>query len=363
MAESDATPPHLQDGLLSVVMPVHNAAPYLDAAIGSVLNQTYRDFEFVILDDGSTDGSTEKLREWAAKDERIRLHRLESNSGPAESSNLVVRRARGELIARMDADDVSLPDRLEQQVELLKRRPEVGLVGTLCDVIDKDGRIVRTRDLWRLTRRSWFAPFPHGSIMYRRELFNLAGGYRPQCVYWEDQDMFLRMSSRTRVVTIPRSLYRHRQSPVSTRLVSRTAQVEQAVDLMYRCIDALIDSESYDAVLEKGTRSDTVDPRVFVSLGSLQLWAGQRPRYFRRLLKHGELRLNFRSVSALAWTLWASLSPVTLRLLMRGLSSLRNASAKSDTKDAVDWTIPKPLRSKDAVGPDEPVMPVQSDRS
>lgn len=186
MAESDATLPNPQDGLLSVVMPVHNAAPYLDEAIGSILSQTYRDFEFVILDDGSTDGSSEKLREWAAKDQRIRLHRLDSNSGPADSSNLVVRHARGSLIARMDADDESLPDRLQQQVDLLQRRPDVGLVGTLCDVIDKDGSTVRTRDLWRLTRRSWFAPFPHGSIMYRRELFDLAGGYRGSCVYWED---------------------------------------------------------------------------------------------------------------------------------------------------------------------------------
>ena len=167
-------------------MPVHNAEPYLDEAIESILNQTFRDFEFVILDDGSTDRSTEILRSWAAEDDRIRLHRQEKNSGPAESSNQVVRHASGTLIARMDADDVSHPERLQQQVELLQRRPEVGLVGTLCDVIDKEGRTVRTRDLWRVTRRSWFAPFPHGSIMYRRELFDLAGGYRGECVYWED---------------------------------------------------------------------------------------------------------------------------------------------------------------------------------
>jgi glycosyltransferase involved in cell wall biosynthesis len=167
-------------------MPVHNAAPYLDEAVGSILNQTYRDFEFVILDDGSTDGSAEKLRDWANRDSRIRLHRQERNSGPAESSNLVVQHAGGSLIARMDADDVSYPDRLQQQIDLLNRRPDVGLVGTLCDVIDKDGHAVRSRDLWRLTRRSWFAPFPHGSIMYRRDLFELAGGYRDQCVYWED---------------------------------------------------------------------------------------------------------------------------------------------------------------------------------
>ena len=328
-------------------MPVHNAEPYLDEAIESILNQTFRDFEFVILDDGSTDRSTEILRGWAAKDDRIRLHRQEKNSGPAESSNQVVRHASGTLIARMDADDVSHPERLQQQVELLQRRPEVGLVGTLCDVIDKEGRTVRTRDLWRVTRRSWFAPFPHGSIMYRRELFDLAGGYRGECVYWEDQDMFLRMSAYTRVVTLPRSLYRHRQSPVSTRLVSKAGQVEQAVDLMYRCIDALAQCDTYEAVLRKGTRSDAVDPRVFVSLGSLQLWAGQRPHYFGPILKRGELSAKFRSFSALAWALWAWLSPGTLRLFMRRLSNIRNAFALPKTSDAIDWATPKPFGPPD----------------
>ena len=220
--------PALSDRTLSVVMPVHNALPHLDAAVRSILEQTHRDFEFVILDDASTDGSTERLKEWAAKDERIRLHLGKKNMGPAASSNFVVREANGRLIARMDADDISHPDRLRRQLEILRAHPEAGLVGSLCDVIDEQGRKVRGPDPWRLRHSGWFAPFPHGSIMYRRELFDRAGGYREQCVYWEDLDLFLRIASFAKVLTIPEPLYQHRHSHSSTAPGSQAARAHRA---------------------------------------------------------------------------------------------------------------------------------------
>src|SRR5215217_6515900 len=92
---------------VSVVMPVYNPLPYLDAAVESILGQSFEDFEFVILDDASTDGSTERLREWASKDSRIRLIEESSNLGPAVSSDRVARAARAPIVARMDADDIS----------------------------------------------------------------------------------------------------------------------------------------------------------------------------------------------------------------------------------------------------------------
>jgi glycosyltransferase involved in cell wall biosynthesis len=176
-----------QDPIVSVVMPVHNAMPHLDAAIQSILDQTFADFEFIIFDDGSTDGSTERLREWAARDSRIRLSHSKVNLGPVGSSRAVVEMASCPLIARMDADDISLPTRLEKQLLLLRQRPDVGLVACACDVIGADGNAVRGPDLWRLARKSWFAPFAHGSAMFHRDLFDAAGGYRDACVYWEDQ--------------------------------------------------------------------------------------------------------------------------------------------------------------------------------
>ena len=104
------TPPRV-----SVVMPVRDAGPYLEASLRSILDQSFTDFELVIRDDGSVDGSTEILRDWAARDPRIRLHIGERPLGPAESSNWVVRHSTAPFVARMDADDISHPDRLRRR--------------------------------------------------------------------------------------------------------------------------------------------------------------------------------------------------------------------------------------------------------
>lgn len=114
------------DVFLSVVMPVHNAMPHVDDAERSILDQTHDNFEFIIFDDGSTDGSTERLRDWAKRDPRIKLTESKTNLGPVGSSKAVVELASGELIARMDADDVSDPRRFERQLQVLQDRPESG---------------------------------------------------------------------------------------------------------------------------------------------------------------------------------------------------------------------------------------------
>lgn len=147
-----------KDQTVSVVMPVHNALPFLDDAVRSILDQTHRNFEFVIYDDASTDGSTERLREWAAQDERVRLIEGEKNLGPVGSSMMAVDKSTGAFVARMDADDLSHPQRLELELRVLEANPAAGLVGTMFDIIDDDGRQIRTEDHWRLERKSAFLP-------------------------------------------------------------------------------------------------------------------------------------------------------------------------------------------------------------
>jgi len=147
---------------LSVVMPVHNALPHLDAAVHSILGQSFVDFEFVILDDASTDGSRERLRELAALDPRIRLLEVDEKLGPVASSNMVAAAAKAPFVARMDADDVSYPDRLGEQLQVLRDDREAGVVASLCDTIDSAGRILRQPEAWRLARPSPFVPFAHG---------------------------------------------------------------------------------------------------------------------------------------------------------------------------------------------------------
>src|SRR5689334_18082754 len=327
IAEEDVPP-------LSVVMPVHNALPHLDAAVRTILNQSFSDFELVIYDDGSTDGSTERLRELARQDNRIRLFEGKCNLGPVGSSAFVVEQSCAPLVARMDADDVSHPERLRQQFDLLRSNPRAGLVGTLFDVIDGRGRRIRGPDYWRLTRKSPFVPFAaHGSIMFRRQIFNRAGGYRAECEYWEDHDLVVRMAQIAEVLVIPEPLYRVRMWTKNTRASSDPDRIENAVDLMYRSVDRLEQGRGYDDLLGRSPEPHRVDPRVFMAATSLKLWAGDRPRLFGRLLKRGRLGPDVRSLSALAMTGWAAISPSTLRgflrLFLKGKNMLAADVARS----------------------------------
>jgi len=313
---------------VSVVMPVYNALPYLDTAVESILGQSFADFEFVILDDASTDGSTKRLREWAARDARIRLLEEPHNLGPALSSQRVANAASASLVARMDADDISNPERLREQVGVFDQCPEAGVVASLCDFIGSDGRTLRGSEPWRLIRRSPLVPFAHGAMMYRRSVFDRAGGYRRESEFWEDQDLVTRMSALAPVLIIPKSHYRVRLSATSTRAASQAEALELAVDNMYRSIDRTGTRPNFASPSASTSAGvGKVDPRVFISLGSQFLWAGGRPRFFRRLLERSRLALDFKTVTALVWTAWASLAPGSLRAFLRSLLFVRNAHA------------------------------------
>jgi glycosyltransferase involved in cell wall biosynthesis len=323
---------------LSVVMPVHNALPYLDQAVESILEQSFTDFEFVILDDGSTDGSSTRLRDWAARDSRIRLVAADQRLGPVGSSNRVAQAARAPVVARMDADDISYPDRLAEELELLRSDDEIGLVASLADVIDASDRELRGPEVWRLLRRSVFVPFAHGAMMYRRELFDRLGGYRSECVYWEDQDLITRMAEIAKVMVIPRALYRVRQSSTSTRFGAEQDRIEESLDRMYRCIARIEEGRGYDDLLSHST-GDKLDPRVFLSHGSVLLWAGIRPRIFRRFLKRAKLSFDAKTAATAVWMAWASVSPASLRRFLLFLLAARNsaASGKIPTDRPLLW--------------------------
>jgi glycosyltransferase involved in cell wall biosynthesis len=333
-------------------MPVHNALPHVDAAVQSILDQTYTAFELVIYDDASTDGSTERLRDWARKDSRIRLFEGERNLGPVGSSAFVVEHSSAPLVARMDADDLSVPDRLARQVELLRKNPRAALVGTLFDVIDGRGQRIRGPDYWRLTRRSPLVPFAaHGSIMFRRSVFERVGGYRSQCEYWEDHDLVVRMAQVADILIIPDPLYRVRMWSRNTRASSDPEQIENAVDLMYQSVDRLQQSRGYEDLLRGPPQPRRVDPRVFMAATSLRLWAGTRPKLFRRLLRRGRLRVDMRSLSALVLTGWAQVSPSTLRAFLRFFLRSKNAIAGSAAKsgEPLTWSAPRIRNSPNAL--------------
>ena len=182
---------------VTVVMAVYNAAQFLREAIASVLSQTYRDFELIVVDDASTDDSYALLQTF--EDPRIRIIRHPSNLGASASRNDALAAARCEFIAIMDADDVCAPTRLEKQVEFLDAHLPVGLVGCgVYDNIDASGAVLYTsflpadnQAIQHALMERWC--FLHSSIMFRRSLYQAAGGYRTAFEPAEDHDFVLRM--------------------------------------------------------------------------------------------------------------------------------------------------------------------------
>lgn len=337
---------------LSVVMPVHNAMPYLDEAVASILGQSHSDFEFVIGDDGSSDGSSERLTGWAARDGRIRLLRREGPSGPAGSANWVVRAAHGGLIARMDADDISHPTRIARQLQALHERPEAVMTACLSLGIDRDGRVVKGRERHLLAGSGLGAPFNHGSILFRRSAFDLVGGYRPECQYWEDLDFFARIAGVGPILVLPDALYSYRFAETSTRLTSADERVEQGIGFMLRCGDESSAGRSYEPLLEEkahhafdraeaGRRS----PQVFMSIASSRIGAGQRPGMIARLLRRGALPRDRADLVALVLLLWGSVAPHSLRaFLVRRARSRDQRAARFLDGTPVEWKYP-PLQA------------------
>jgi glycosyltransferase involved in cell wall biosynthesis len=136
-----------ENPLVSVVMPVYNAAPFVKQAVESILTQTYKNFEFIIIDDASKDNSHEIVKKLARRDKRIRLLRNKKNIGIGATMNKLLSEVKGDFIARMDADDVAYPTRLEKQVNYLLENPDVGIVGSFMNEINEKNEFVATREV------------------------------------------------------------------------------------------------------------------------------------------------------------------------------------------------------------------------
>jgi glycosyltransferase involved in cell wall biosynthesis len=196
-------------------MGVHNGLPYLDDAIASILEQTFGDFEFLIIDDASTDGSREAVRRWAARDDRIRLLALACNRGLGYVLRRGLEEARAPLVARMDADDLALPDRLEAQVDFMRRHPEVHVLGGWTEDCDAEGRVTRLRLTptrhERIADLVWTCPFLHPTVMMRRNAIQAVGSYDPSLRKRQDYDLWFRaLEGGLGFANLPKTLVRYR---------------------------------------------------------------------------------------------------------------------------------------------------------
>jgi glycosyltransferase involved in cell wall biosynthesis len=201
---------------ISVVMSVYNGARFLGEAIESILSQSFRDFEFIIVNDGSTDNTASILESYAAEDGRIRIV-AQGNKGLTEALNLGCSLARGTFVARMDADDIALRDRFLWQIQFMEMYPNVGLLGGGFDLIDSNGKKLCTeilptgdRELRRALVDS--TAFLHPSVIMRRQVLDEVGRYR-EVKYAEDYDLWLRLSEHTHIANLPRVIVQYRIHP------------------------------------------------------------------------------------------------------------------------------------------------------
>jgi glycosyltransferase involved in cell wall biosynthesis len=204
---------------VSVVTTVYNGEPYVDRAIPGILGQTFEDFEWILVDDGSQDRTPEILRELAGRDSRVRVF-SPGRLGIAVAANYGVAQARGDYIARQDFDDRSYPDRLRLQVALLDADPKVGVVGGHYVVVDQNRgeRYVRmppTEHAAILASMAKGVPFANTLVAFRRQAWTEAGGY-PEVPDLEDLLFFIKVASNGwRFASIPEALGEHFVHPAS----------------------------------------------------------------------------------------------------------------------------------------------------
>lgn len=320
---------------VTVATSMHNAAATLAPAIDSVLAQTFGDFEFLLLDDGSTDESRAIAQAYAAQDARVRLITM-PRQGLVRSLNQLFAEARAPLVARFDADDICMPERLERQVAFLAANPDHGLVACETTFIDAAGApagnapIRRPHDHDAILAVLEAGPILcHSAVMVRTDLVRAAGGYREAFVHAEDYDLWLRLAGQTRMANLPEYLLAYRISPgqVSSRhmgiqarnaaiaWLAHQARKHTGVDPTARLV-TLPEVDALDSAFGAGSaayvRRRTID-RVLYAPDCLagEAWplllghiadAGASPRLWRvalRLLKAGYPLHALRTTAAL----------------------------------------------------------------
>lgn len=205
---------------ISVIMASHNGEKFIKEAIDSVLGQTYADFEFLIVDDGSTDLTAVVLNEYKERDQRIKIITNSQCFGLTKSLNIALKQSLGEYIARMDDDDISLKNRFALQNEFLNKNPQVALCGTMGIVINAIGEEIGQKDLALsypevLARLLFNNQFIHSSLMMRKKVLDTEGFYSERFKKAQDYELVLRLARKYQVVNLPERLIKWRKLATS----------------------------------------------------------------------------------------------------------------------------------------------------
>jgi glycosyltransferase involved in cell wall biosynthesis len=200
--------------LVSVVMPVYNSEKYVKQSVESILSQTYKNFELIVIDDGSTDKSFEIVAKLAEKDKRIKFLKNDRNLGVSATRNRLIDIAKGEYVAIMDSDDISLPERLEKQVAFLSEKKELGLLGSSVEVINENGKKI---GFWKYPETHdeisvemiFNSPFASSSVIFRKD-FVKGFRYNEDVLVAEDYDFYSRLSKNCKMHNLKDILVKYR---------------------------------------------------------------------------------------------------------------------------------------------------------
>ena len=242
----------------SVIMPVYNAGKFLDAAIESVLSQTFTNFELLLLDDGSTDESLKRLEYYSSQDSRCKVY-SRANRGVAATLNEGLDLASSDIIIRMDQDEIFRPERFENQMRYMAEHPECVMIGSRVLLIDPDGLPIREMGHCQTHEEidaglSWGGAFIFDpTIVVRKSAILAVGAYRAEYEYAEDLDLFLRLAEIGRIANLPDVLVEYRQHSSSMSYKRR--------DLQYKSILAA----TMDARRRRSQEVDTTPPGMWTA--------------------------------------------------------------------------------------------------
>jgi len=205
----------MKEPLISVIMSVFNGQEYLEESIQSILNQSFKNFEFIIVNDGSFDNTKEILKKYQSKDPRIKIITNDGNIGLTKSLNRAIKIAQGKYIARQDADDISLSQRLEKQIEFLEKNPEIKVLGTFGYLIAQEAEIlgkeivpISSQAIKKvLIKRN---PFIHTSIMVKKEIIDKVGAYNEKFRTSQDYELWFRILRIAKGENLPLFLVKKR---------------------------------------------------------------------------------------------------------------------------------------------------------
>jgi len=197
---------------VSVLMPVLNGLPYLKDSIDSILSQTFKDFEFVIVNDLSTDGTTELLNDYAKKDKRVRILQNKTNKGIVFSLNRGLKESSGDYVVRMDSDDIAINDRIEKQVEAMDKDPDIAVMGSAASYIDATGNELGIITIPELDSSILIrSPLNHSTAIIRRKHLTQYGIYYKEEFYSaQDYFLWLRLSKVGKISALNDILLKYR---------------------------------------------------------------------------------------------------------------------------------------------------------